>query len=449
MTILWDGTQTSWDGTHPWGVTTLPANLQLLRDVFGSGVPWRRVCFEIWTVNPTTLAFETELPLRSRGGFRKISGRERMQRDELQFVLDDPTGRYLPGGDLYSHVDINSLVGVKWTTTTSFGSQVTYGNVYRIVDPPNRSRTNRGQSPLTVDAVDWLRDRLEETVFYNGFSTPLRDAIRLKDDMIAAGCPVIGTANSWATVCGAILYYLAGNRLQVTGDWPAPEHDATFVDDDTIYDPLAVAVLNRPVDWWTTFNWIAATFGRVQGVYDGDGVPRIRESKARYSSGLVISCDPDDGVLPIPWEHPLQRDIARPEFSLFQSWITYVTSGAAGPSVNLDFLAQVQSNAINNPYTPPASKDKIEVNSISQGSVVQYPLYEDAAAYAYETQHRVLSDADTLTVPCDSSFPASNYIRQDIIVNVPPDAIGEFTLMEIQQPLDERPSTLTMQWAAD
>lgn len=451
--INWSGTQTSWDGTNTWGGEIgLPASVITQRNIIGDGVPKRQACFELWSVNSTTLVFETQLPLRVKGGYRKIDARQRMQRDDLQFLVQDPTGRYVSGGDLAQYVDLNSLIGLKWTVTSDASGTVTaHGNVYRIVDPMDYGRDMRGGSPFQIDAEDWLRARLEnEVAAYSGFSTPFRDAIRLKTDMVAAGCPVIGNTNTWATVAAAILYYLAGNRLRVTGDWTSGEHPTSEDDLDALFDPLTVAVLNQPPSWWNAFDYIA-WLGRLQARYDGDGYPHVFESRARTSSGLVISCNPEiTSVIDLPWEEPINRQISRPEFSFIRAYITYVVEDTTPPVVNLDFLAQKTSNALQNPYLPPASRDRIEVASIAQGNVVPFANLETATAYCDDALQKVLSDADVLTVPIDSAFPIGDYVMQDVLIYLDdPDIKGEFTIREVNQPLTEQPSTVTMNWARD
>jgi hypothetical protein len=310
-----------------------------------------------------------------------------------------------------------------------------------------------------------------------GGVTPLREAIYLKNAMVIDGCPVIGDEDSWATVAAAIVFYLAGHRLRVTGDWNSSLHPT----DETLalmIDPLMVAALGRTPTWDTVLNWCAAA-GRVRILYDGDGVPHIRESKTALDSGLAIVCDPDyPSRVQLPWEHPIERKIAQPEFALFEYWIATTTmvgeplvlntynmpvfgqqaglpemNGVpfaavfGGPVTTLEQLASVVSNAAVNPYVSGMSRSSVE---ISNGAYSFNAQDQTAAIYAQERLHTVLAAADVVTVPVDSSFPASNYIMQDIYINLPEEGIsGWFTLNEIQQPLDENPSTLVLNWNMD
>jgi hypothetical protein len=440
---LWDGTAV-WDGSRTWGFDTLPPDVVTERSFIGAGIPKRGACFQLYSVNPTTLVFETELPLRERGGHRTVSARQRMQQDSLEFTLNDPTHRYLYGGDLYNLVDLNSLVGLKWTVTnTSTGSVTYYGNIYRVEETPDQTEDETGTGPLTFNANDWLRAPLNIDAVYIGGQTPLREAILLKDAMVALGCPVIGTSNSWATVAGAILYYLAGERLRVTGDWVSMEHPTGDALIDML-DPLTVEPLSRAASWWDVFNWLA-WFANVQGFYDADGWPHIRQKTGRIDSGLVFACDPDTlGRVQLPWEHPVQRTIVKPEFTAFDYYITYLENNT---SVVIEYLAGTISNAQRNPHAPPATKGRVEV---ARGNFVHNAVDQTAQQYVEMILHEKLAAADTLTVPMDSAIPMSSYIGQEIYAALEDMAItGWFTLNEINQPLDERPQTLIMNWAAD
>lgn len=445
---LWDGA-TNWDGSDTWGFSNPPAEVVEERLLLGPGVVKRSACAEIWSVNPTTLAFETQLPLRARGGARKINARNRMQQDDLDFTLDDPQRRYLPGGDLHALVAINSLVGVKWHVFNDDADDDYYGNVFRVVDPPDIEKTNKGISPFSVSASDWLRAPLENTgALYVGGNTPLREAILLKEAMVNAGCPVIGDSdNNWATVAGAILYFLAGERLRVDGSWfsathPNPTDTEAF---NALVDPLSVQALNRAPSWLDVYIFLSGLY-RVQAIYDPDGVPRVRESRSRIDSGLSVSCS-DVGRLRVPYENPTNRRISAPEFTQFNYYIHYIEETDNGPVSHLDFLAQATSNAINNPHVPPATRDRTE---IARGNFAHNAVDLSAQLWCEEILRRVLSAADVVTVRVDSAFPIGKYIRQDVYCNLPDDGItGWFTLNEVEQPLDETHATCALNWAAD
>lgn len=444
---LWDGA-TNWDGSDTWGFTNPPPEVIAERELLGAGVLKRISCPEIWSVNPDTLVLETKLPLRAKGGFRKINARNRMQQDDLEFTLDDPLRRYLPSGDLHSLVATNALLGLKWTVHNDEQTDTFLGNVFRVVEPPDRESTNQGMSAFSVQAEDWLRSPLNTGALYVGGFTPLREAILLKNAMVDAGCPIIGDDdNNWATVAAAILYYLAGNRLRVDGSWvspihPDPDDSESF---NALVDPLVVQALNKSPSWFDVYNFLASLY-RVSAIYDPDGVPHIRESRSRIDSGLAMACE-DIGRLRIPYELPISRQISRPQYNKFIYYIFYIVETDNGPVSHIDFLAQATSNAINNPHVPPATTDFTE---IARGNFIHNAAESSAQLYCEETLHRVLAESDVVTFAVDSSIPLDAYIRQDVYVQLPNDGItGWFTLNEINQPLDERPSSVVMNWAAD
>lgn len=444
---LWDG-NTNWDGSDTWGFTNQPPDVVTERLLLGPRIYKRFGCAEIWSVDPDTLEFVEKLPLRSEGGFRKINARNRMQQDDLEFSLDDPQRRYLPGGDLYDLVAVNSLVGLKWVVNNGDISETFYGNIYRITEAPDREKTDLGLSPFSLSAEDWLRAPLDSGALYIGGNTPLREAILLKEAMVAAGMPIIGDAdNNWATVAAAVLYYLAGNRLRVDGSWISGIHPDPLDSEawNALVDPLSVQALSKSPTWLDVYIFLSG-IARVQAVYDPDGVPHIRESKARLDSGLAISCN-DIGRLRIPYENPINRKLTRPEFTQFMYYITYIEETDNGPVTHLDFLGQATSGALNNPHAPPATQTRVE---IARGNFSHNEADMSAWLWCEEVLHRELADSDVVTVPVDSAFPIDRYVRQDVYIDLPEDGItGWFTINEVQQPLDENRMSVILNWAAD
>lgn len=473
---LWDG-NTLWDGSDIWGFDNPPAEVILERELFGPGIAKRRSCFEIWSVNPTTLAFETKLTLRSADGSRVVNGRNRMTQETLAFSLNDSTLRYLPGGDLASLVAVNSLLGLKWVVSNGTDETTEYGNIFRVNDPLDRERTNNGLSPLAVNALDWLRVPLNQPSIYVGGFSPLQQAILLKEDMLTAGCPVIDHPDSWATVAGAILYYLAGHRLRVSNEWRSSLHPPISAFNEMI-DPMRVDALAKPPTWQGVFDFISG-LSRTNAMYDPDGWPRIKEENGAIDSGLTINCDADyPARLRIPWENPISRQLSNPEYAAYEYWITYIQDTGSQPIVptlnipvfgqqagtpqiggvpiaavfsqpvvKLQFIARAVSNTLNSPFIAGFSQARSEV---VKG---QYTFnVEDHTAQEYVNMmlHIALAAADVVNVPVDNAFPASKYIKQNIWIDLPNEGIrGWFRLNEIRQPLNQNPSTLTLNWDSD
>jgi hypothetical protein len=243
-------------------------------------------------------------------------------------------------------------------------------------------------------------------------------------------------------------------------------------------DPLQVDAIAHPPTWQAVLDFVMS-LSRTEAVYDPDGWPRIKEDIGSIDSGLAVTCDPDFPTrLRIPWERPIEREITNPEFATYAYWITYVQetgtpftlpklnipvfgqqagtpqiggvpiSGVfSQPVVKLEFIAMAISNAVNNPYIAGFSKERADT---VKGQYSFNIADQTAQQYVNGVLHKALAAADRVHFPCDNLFPASDYLKQNIRIELDDEGItGWFKLVEIDQPLNQNPSTLVLDWDAD
>jgi hypothetical protein len=457
---LWNGA-VPWDGSRTWGFADAPPAVVAARTLWDPAIGLRQACFQICAVDPVTWSWSAPLPLVIREGQRRSDIQEfRWRREQLTWQVYDPTGRYLPGGDLEDVLQPNRLVALQWIVQGGGVQQMYQGMVYRLVTTPERSLEQTGLAPFTYTAEDWLRRPLEQPAQAPEFGlvglTPLTMAILLKDQMLGQGSPVIGAADTWATVTAAQLWYRSGGRVRVTGDWDSVRHpDVQVLLTGQGTDPLAVQVGQAQLTWMTLINFLA-WLSRTAIGYDPDGYIRLREYGVRYDSGLVMQCEaPTDAVVRVPLEAPFVRQVTQPEFAAFELWRQEMVPsppGMGGPAQTLrvSFLASAVSTARDNPFIAGFSRTRAEISQGGFASPVgSFTDVNSYTRYAQAVLQAQLAQADQIMARCDNAFPASDYLGDDVLVQLPPVAQGVYRLVSVQQPLTLQPLTMTLQWVED
>lgn len=213
-------------GEKKWGWGELPAAAELQRRVLSDNHPWfrrlqllnpwREAEWQIWTVDPDTLADETQLP-HIAGGLRESRWEdEARQHEVLSFQVLD-AAEYRTGGVYAALAVAGTLLRLYWQVRSTYG-EVTLGTgLYRVTRGPDAGDDERGTQEMTIECEGWLDQPLRDLML-NG-NNPLGDAITLQEHMLPLGCPIVWNVNTYASLVAAIVFYAAGLRLRVPEPW--------------------------------------------------------------------------------------------------------------------------------------------------------------------------------------------------------------------------------------
>jgi hypothetical protein len=412
-------------------------------------IPWRNACADVWTVNPATWANVSLLPLVGVGSRRDATlANGRYQQETLTLVLNDPTA-YLPGGAYASLVALSALLRVVWTVESPGGTLTVQSGVYSVQSSPSSDDDVLGGSPLTLTAVDWLSVFLRTEAFASGYG--LGQTLQaIVDAALADGCPSIGADDTFATLIAALIFGQGSQGLNIDPSW-TPTRTTWFSGADPLSLSLVPFLLTQPgtpATWGDVLDYFW-NYEPFRLTYDAAGIPTLRPGLVRRDSGLVLSRDPAvGGVLAVPWE-TLQRTVRDPSFTAVDYQVvpnTPPAEGGSGESTSLVWGGLAYSQSSVNPHREGITRTQ-KIRDRTPGASTG--AFTDLNAYARYLLDVELGQSDVLAISLDSAFPIAE-LGDELRVCDPEKAINDWRQMvQLSQPLDVGPSTLTCHWRED